>query len=541
MSTATGPIPEGTFGDRRETLRAHARSPLTVLDLLTLLSHYRRFLAKAALAGTMCGLALAFLLPVQYTAVTTVLPTGGSSSLASAFAAQSGELGLLAGIAGNSLGFHNPADVCLLMLRSRSVEDAVIQRFQLMKEYREKRLSDTRTALERRTSVTLNLKSGVIAISARDRDPARAAELANGYVDEFRKFTASLAITEASQRRLFFEQQLLEARSNLTEADDAFKNTEQNTGMLDPASTATASLESAVAIRAQIAAREVELRTMRTYSTEQNPALVRIRQELAGLQTQLAEISGTSHDVVDDPLVPKDKIPEAGAEYLRRMRDVKYNEAVVAVLAKQLEIARLDEARQGPVVQVVDPAVMPDKRSSPKRLVTVFASTMVAFCFACLWVVYAKRESQTLHSWTVVNATIVLLVLLASAPLKTAQAQEFPAQPSDCTFGAGGFQEHPCAIQDQNAPGIPARLTSLDDRSTSPADAEHITRNDRDGEGRTAASDGSGNSARHALTAGPMQPEPEKMDSGVVRAIRDWGQIIAPLALTTLAISSVVN
>ena len=378
MSTTTSPMPEAAAGVPRAMASGHVLPPLTVLELLTLLSRHWRFLAKAALVGAACGLALAFLLPTQYTAVTTILPSGSSSSLASAFAAQSGELGFLASIAGGGLGFHNPAEVCLLMLRSRSVEDAVIQRFQLMNEYREKRLSDTRIALERTTSVTLNLKTGIIAISARDRDPARAAELANGYVEEFRKFTGSLAITEASQRRMFFEQQLLEATGGLNQADDAFKNTQQSTGMLDPASATKADLESAVAIRDEIAAKQVQLRTMRTYSTEQNPALVRVRQEIAGLEAQLAELTGSSHDVVDDPLVPKGKIPEAGSEYLRRLRDVKYNETVVAVLAKQLEIARLDEARQGPVVQIVDPAVTPDKRSSPKRLVILLASTMLA-------------------------------------------------------------------------------------------------------------------------------------------------------------------
>ena len=166
--------------------------------------------------------------------------------------------------------------------------------------------------------MTLNLKTGLIAISARDHDPARAAELANGYVDEYRKFTGSLANTEAGQRRIFFEQQLLEATGNLTKADDAFKNTQQNTGMLDPVSATKADLESAVIIRDEIAAREVQLRTMRTYSTDQNPAVVRVQQEIAGLQTQLAELTGSKHDLEDDPLVPKNKIPAAGSEFLRR-------------------------------------------------------------------------------------------------------------------------------------------------------------------------------------------------------------------------------
>ena len=176
MSTAVNPIQDVATGQHTSAARVGSNPPLTVHDLFRILAAHRRFIGRAGLIGAVCGLALAFLLPVEYTSVTTILPSGGSSSLASAFASQSGELGLLAGIAGGSLGFHNPAEVCMLMLRSRSVEDAVIHRFELMKEYRKKRLSDTRTALERRTSVSLNRKSGIIAITARDHDPARAAE-----------------------------------------------------------------------------------------------------------------------------------------------------------------------------------------------------------------------------------------------------------------------------------------------------------------------------------------------------------------------------
>jgi protein involved in polysaccharide export with SLBB domain/capsule polysaccharide export protein KpsE/RkpR len=509
MSTASGPISEGGGVAPGATGTSHARPPLTVLELLTLLSRHRRFLAKAALAGAVCGLALAFLLPTQYTAVTTILPSGSSSSLASAFAAQSGELGFLASIAGGGLGFHNPAEICLLMLRSRSVEDAVVQRFELMKEYHEKRLSDTRTALERHTSVTLNLKTGIIAISAQDRDPARAAELANGYVDEFRKFSSSLAITEASQRRMFFEQQLLEATGGLNQADNAFKNTQQSTGMLDPVSATKADLESAVAVRDEIASKQVQLRTMRTYSTEQNPALVRVRQEIAGLETQLAELTGTNHDVADDPLVPKDKIPEAGSEYLHRLRDVKYNETVVAVLARQLEIARLDEARQGPAMQIVDPAVTPDKRSSPKRAVILLASTMLAICAASLWVIYVKRESIVISGRMAGNTAALLLLLLASAPFITAQTQETQQQSGDCATSTNNSLDNPCTTQDQSAPGFAAGTTNLNDRAQTAPDSMRDRRELREDQDNTANPRDGANRDRRGQEPRPPQPHTE--------------------------------
>jgi protein involved in polysaccharide export with SLBB domain/uncharacterized protein involved in exopolysaccharide biosynthesis len=509
MSTATGPISDGLSSHQQVMANSYARPPLTASDLLTMLFRRWRFVSKAACVGAVCGLALAFLLPVEYTAVTTILPSGGSSSLASAFAAQSGELGLLAGFAGSSLGFHNPADVCLLMLRSRSVEDATIRRFELMKEYKKKRLSDTRTTLERKTSVTLNLKSGIIAISARDGDPARAADLANGYVEEFRKFTASLAITEASQRRLFFEQQLLEARGGLTQADEAFKNTEQSTGMLDPASSTKASIESAVTLRAEIANKQVQLRTMRTYSTEENPELVRVRQEIAGLQSQLAQLTGTGHAEVDDPLVPKNKIPEAGAQYLERLRDVKYNEAVVAVLAKQLEVARLDEARQGPVVQIVDPAVVPDKRSFPKRTVTLLSCVVLAVCFASLWVVYARKDTNSSISRTSITAAALLLVLLPSAYPIAAQVQETPDQSRACANGAYSPQDSPCSAQDQDAPALPTQPVSLDDSPRNSINSGHPGRESREDQRSGTSNADRGKKERRGLSAQAPQPQTE--------------------------------
>jgi polysaccharide biosynthesis/export protein len=506
MSTATSSIPECVGGESRSMTSSHPRPPLTVLELLTLLALHRRFLAKAALAGAICGLALAFLLPVQFTAITTILPTGSSSSLASAFASQSGELGLLANLAGGSLGYHNPSELCLLMLRSRSVEDAVIQRFQLMTEYREKRLSDTRVALERTTSVTLNLKTGIIAVSARDRDPARAAELANGYVEEFRKFTGSLAITEAGQRRQFFEHQLLEATGNLNQADDAFRNTQQSTGMLDPVSATKADLESAVTIRDEIAVRQVQLRTMRTYSTDQNPAVVRVRQEIAGLETQLAELTGSKNDEADDLLVPKNKIPQAGSEYLEHLRDVKYNETVVAVLAKQLEIARLDEARQSPMVQVVDPAVTPDKRSAPKRTVILLASTMLALCGASLWVIYMLREPRVRPGRMAGSASALLLVLLISTPSMTAQTQETPQQSGDCSLDANSSLDNPCVTQDRSAPGFPPGQTNQGGQLGTSTDATRELRDRRADQDR--ADNPNKRTAEEQRRLNPRSPRP---------------------------------
>jgi uncharacterized protein involved in exopolysaccharide biosynthesis len=259
-----------------------------------------------------------------------------------------------------------------------------------MSRYHAKKQSDARTQLESHSTVALGIKDGLITISVIDHDPKEAAAIANGYIDEYRKFSANLAITEASQRRLFFQQQLLEAKENLAAAEDALKRTQQSTGVLQVDSQARSLIESAALLRAQVVAKEVQLQSMRTYATEDNPGILQGKQELAALQEQLTKLSGTDQNSSADIIVPKGNIPAAGMEYVRKLRDVKYYETISELMSKQFELAKLDEARQGVTLQVVDAAVPPDNRSFPKRSLTVFAALLLGFFAACGWCIVAE-------------------------------------------------------------------------------------------------------------------------------------------------------
>jgi uncharacterized protein involved in exopolysaccharide biosynthesis len=259
-----------------------------------------------------------------------------------------------------------------------------------MSRYGTRRPSSGRAALEAHSKVVLRPKDGLITLSVTDRDPKLAAEIANGYVDEFRKFSANLAISEASQRRLFFQQQLLEANENLAKAEEAMKHSEQTTGVLQIDSQARSLIESAATLHGQIAAKEVQLQAMRSYATEDNPQMVTANQELAALKVQLAKLAGTDKNASADIIVPKSNIPEAGLEYIRKLRDVKYYEAITELMGKQFEMAKLDEARQGAVIQVVDTALPPDKRSFPKRSLTIILAMVLGFFAACGWCFLAE-------------------------------------------------------------------------------------------------------------------------------------------------------
>jgi uncharacterized protein involved in exopolysaccharide biosynthesis len=370
-------LPQGT-----ERLRK-ADEEISLLDLLIVLAERKSIIFWITATFAVVAIVISLILPKRYTATVVVLPPQQNSSMGAAIASQLGNLGSMAALAGGSLGLKNPNDMFIAMLKSRTVEDAMVQHFGLMREYNQSYPSDARRVFERHTNVDGSGKDGLIHISVDDRDPNRASELANGYVDQFRNLSENLAITEASQRRLFFEKQLELAKDNLANAEEALKENQQKTGLIQLDSQARALIESAAALRAQIAAKEVQIQSMRTFATGENAQLIQAQQELDGLRTQLAKLGG-SENIDSGLMVPKGQVPEAGLEYVRKLRDVKYYETIFDILARQFEIAKLDEAKQGAVVQVVDAAVPPDKRSFPKRGLIVLGGTAAGFFFGLL-------------------------------------------------------------------------------------------------------------------------------------------------------------
>lgn len=358
---------------------------VSLLDLFITLVRNRRRIAKVALCTVLVGVLISLLLPIRYTATTAILPPQQSSSAGSALMAQLGSLGSVASLAGGSLGLKNPNDLQVAMLKSRTVEDAMVDRFHLMELFHLKLKSVARKVLEGLVDIDNGSKDGLIRISVTDKDPRRAADLANGYVEEFRKFSATLAVTEASQRRLFFEQQLSEAKDNLATAEESLKKTEQKTGLIQLDTQARATIELVAELRGQIAAKEAQITAMRSFATGENPELQIAEQQLAGLQAQ-EEKMGASSEGAANALIPKGNMQEAGIEYVRKLRDVKYYETIFDLLARQYEVAKVDEARQGAVVQVVDRAIVPDHKSSPKRALIVLGAAVFGVFLGICWV-----------------------------------------------------------------------------------------------------------------------------------------------------------
>jgi tyrosine-protein kinase Etk/Wzc len=338
----------------------------------------KRLVGIIALVIVALSSAVALLLPNRYTATVVILPPQQGGSAGAAMMAQLSSLGAMAGMGAGAMGLKNPNDLQVALLKSRTVEDAMVARFNLQALYHRKYLSTTRKRWEKLTSIDNGLKDGLIRLSVTDHDPRRAAEMASGWVEEYRRFSATLAVTEASQRRLFFERQVSAAHDDLTRAEEQMKQTEQRTGVMELDGQAHAMIAAAAMLRAQVAAKRVEIQAMRQFAAEQNPDLERAQQELSSLEGQLASMDVANDRQNGDLVAPKGKVSEAGLDYARALREVKYREVVQELLTRQYEAARIDEARQGSLVQIVDPAAVPDRPNLFYKIVIVLAALLLS-------------------------------------------------------------------------------------------------------------------------------------------------------------------
>jgi len=352
--------------------------------LIPLIAHKVQFLG-IALGTAAVAIVLSYVLPNRYTSTARFLPPQqAQSSLGSMIGQQLGQLGLgaVSGLAGKDLGLKNPGDLYVGILKSRSVFDAVIEKYNLKKYYRESKLGDARRDLGKDVQFEIG-KDGIIVVTVENKDAKFAADLANGFVDQLYDVNKRLAISEASQRRLFYEQQLQEEKTALADAELKMKKVQETTGLIQISGQSEAIIRSVGALEARIASKEVELQRMKVFATDENPDMVLGQQELAGLRLQLAKLERSGKLGNGNISIPTGKIPEAGLEYLQRYRDLKYHESLFEVLAKQYEAARIDEGKNAPIIQVIDRAIEPDRRSGPVHSLFVLFGLLAGLLVAC--------------------------------------------------------------------------------------------------------------------------------------------------------------
>ena len=344
---------------------------ISLLDLLQVIVDNLRLLVLGPLVCGLAALGYSFTIPPTYTAKTQFLPPQQQQSSAASMLAS---LGALGGLAGAATGLKSPADQYIAFMKSVSVQDSLIERFKLVEKYEAKLKTDARMALTGSVRIASG-KDGLISVEVDDKDPKFAANLANAHVDELRNLLARLAVTEAQQRRMFFEKQLQITKENFTKADLALKSSGVSSSVLK---TSPASAVEAVArLKAGISVQEVKLGTMRNYLTESSPDFKQALSELASLKSQLAKAE------------KEEPASKDASDYVARYREFKYQETMFELFAKQFELAKVDESREGAVIQVLDIAEPPERKAKPKKaMIAVIAA--LASGFALLLFVFVR-------------------------------------------------------------------------------------------------------------------------------------------------------
>lgn len=384
------------------------REETHLLDLFVVLAQHKKLVILAPIVAATLALALSMLMTPIFTSVAKVMPPQQQQS--SGMAAMLGQLGGLAGSVGGFGGLKSPSDLYVGLLESRTVADRIITRFKLKERYAKSTLDDTRKQLAANSVITTGKKDGFINVSVDDKEPQFAADLANAYVDELTQLTQSMALSEASQRRLFFEKQLKDARDQLADAEIALRRTQEKTGLLQPAAQVQAIIVNAAQVKGAIAAKEVQLNAMRTFAAGRNPELLRAQEELRGLRAQLSKLEKSQSSNEGDFMVPTGRIPEAGVEYVRSVRDVKYYETIYELLAKQFELAKIDEAKDSSVIQVLDRAMPAEHKSKPSRVLITLAGGVIGGVFAILFAflrstyLVSRNDSAMIKRWDALSA-----------------------------------------------------------------------------------------------------------------------------------------
>ena len=342
---------------------------MSPLAAMMLLAQHWKLLTAAPLAVGLLALSVAFLIPPTYTASTTFLPPQQQQSSAAAALSSLGPLASLAGVG----GLRTPSDQYVALMQSATVSDRIIDRFDLLRSYEQKYRVDARLQLAHNVHFNIGKKDGLISVEVEDHSAQRAADMANRYVDELRHLTDTIAVSEAQQRRKFFEEQLQQTQRKLVQAQMALEASGFTQGALK-AEPKTAA-EGYARLKAEVTSAEVRLQAIRGTLSDTTPEVQQQQRTLKALRNELARQEQSVEG-------------QGGPDYVGKYREFKYQETLFDLFARQYELARVDESREGALIQVVDPATPPEKKSKPKKaliaLVATVATALVLAAFVLL-------------------------------------------------------------------------------------------------------------------------------------------------------------
>lgn len=381
-----------------------SRGPENSVAHLRLLWEHRRLLARVVLYGLLASTLIAFLIPPRYESVARLMPPDSNQSggLAMAAAALSGGAGGMGSIATEMLGLKSTSDIFVGILSSRTVQDKLIQQFDLKKLYRDRRMEDARKDLAQHTGMSVDRKSQIITLAVTDPDPKRAAAMGEAYVEELNRLVAELSTSSARRERIFLEERLQTVTKDLESAEKEFSQFASKNTAIDIKEQGRAMVEAAATLQGQLIAAESEYEGLKQIYTDNNVRVRSVRARIDELKHQLEKMGGKGEsatsvsDQPGDSLYPSiRKLPLLGVTYADLYRRTRVQEAVLEVLTKEYEMAKVQEVKEIPVVKVLDSPSIPDKKSFPPRMLIMFLGTALAFAIATTWIFGKEAWDQT--------------------------------------------------------------------------------------------------------------------------------------------------
>jgi len=361
---------------------------------LSQLWEQRRQIARTVFYGLVASATLALLIPIRFESTARLMPpdSGPSGGLAMAAAALSGSVGGLGGMASEMLGLKSSSDVFVGILSSRTVQDKLIEQFDLRRLYGDSRMEDARKELAEHTGISVDPKSQIITISVIDHDPKRAAAMCQAYIDQLNRLVADLSTSSARRERIFLEERLQGVSKDLESAEKEFSQFSSKNATIDIKEQGRAMVEAAATLQGKLIAAQSELEGLRQIYSDSNVHVLYVRARIDELNHELQKMGGNANDGAEssgqqgDPLYPSiRKLPLLGVTYADLYRTTRVEEAVFETLTKEYELAKVQEAKEIPAVKVLDAANIPDKKSFPPRLIIVFLGTSFAFSLAITW------------------------------------------------------------------------------------------------------------------------------------------------------------
>ncbi len=356
---------------------------INLLEYLLVIVKHKKMIFLTCLVTFILTCGITLLMPNIYTSTARILPPqndkGGLSSML-------GSVSNIAALAGLSVG-SGSGELYVGMLKSRSIADVIIDKFDLMKIYDQKYRVETYKILNDAVNFSVGKDDGIITVTAKDEDPKRAADIANTYIEELKKLNIKLNLNNAGRERLFLEERLAVVQNDLSKAEDALKDFQEKNKAIRIDAQASAIIDAFATLKGVLASKEVELGVLRSSQTDQNPQVKALREEITQIREQISQLE-QSHDEKTssaDIFLATSEVPELGIQYARLLRDLKVQETLYELVTKQYEMAKISEAKNTSTIQVLDAAMVPDKKSKPRRSMIVLAATFAMGFFALIF------------------------------------------------------------------------------------------------------------------------------------------------------------